>query len=114
MFIQTYPEFHSAGVSASPGVCYFCGTHRRAEEEAVLSTGVAIHMEGMLELCRACVLEMASHFGAIAPEKAAQLRETNRRLGAQLRASLAVQDSQARQVEALTDQVEALRDALKK
>lgn len=113
MFVQTYPEFNGLGISATPGVCYLCRTHRRETEEAVLSTGVFIEQEGHLEVCQGCVMEMAGHFGAISPSRAEAMRKTNRSLGMQFKAELSLNDSLRKQIEALTDQAEALRDALK-
>lgn len=113
MFVQTYPEFNGLGISATPGVCYFCRTHRRAAESAILSAGVVIDHEGQIELCQGCVLEMAGHFGAIAPDKAQELRERNRAYGMQLKAAQGVIDAQEAQIEALKDQVEALRPVKK-
>ncbi len=112
--MQTYREFSGLGVAATPGVCYLCNTPRQPSAEVVVNTGRFIEGEGVLEVCRACVLEMAGFFGVAAPDKAANLRQQNRTLGAHLRASLNAQHAQSVHIVALQDQLEVLLDEQKK
>ncbi len=80
--------------SAVPGACYRCG----ADRKPVIDTGVSIDMEGGLYLCHACVAEAASLLGMIHGDKAEELRQNNRKLGAK--------------VKTLTETNEILRNAL--
>ncbi len=108
MFIQLIPEFSEVGVSATPGVCYMCRTDRQPKAEGVASTGHFIEAEGLMELCKACVLELAALFGVCEPENAERLRSTNRRLGMQLKASLTTQEAQSKLLAAQASQIDDL------
>lgn len=107
MFIQLMPEFGQLN-SASSGVCYICNVDRQPKAEGVVSTGHFIEAEGLLELCKACVLEMAALFGVVEGDRALRLGDTNRRLGMQLKASLATQDAQGKTITALAEQLSDL------
>lgn len=110
--MQLIPGFGGVGSSASPGLCYRCRSHVQ-HDAPVVSTGIWVEMEGLVEFCRQCVVEMASLYGLIAPDKAEALRKSNRSLGQQLKAQYGVQASLDKQVSALNDQIEALKDTIK-
>jgi len=79
VFIQVVPDF--GPTSATPGLCYFCRSPRQQGDKGVLSTGVAVDMEGMVELCQKCVEEMGAAFGCLNVEKSDELRKKNREYG---------------------------------
>lgn len=64
MFMQVLPEFTSDTTSASPGTCYLCHGAKQPGDIGVLSLGVSIHMEGVVEVCQAHAQEIGSHFPA--------------------------------------------------
>lgn len=75
-------------VSAPPGgVCYRCYASLRTLNdgrlERVVDMGVWVEMEGKILLCETCCGEIAVALGYIAPEKADELRKTNRALGSE-------------------------------
>jgi len=85
VFIQVVPDF--GPTSATPGLCYFCRSPRQPGDKGVLSTGIAVDMEGMVELCQKCVEEMAHVFGCLTVEKSDELRKKNREYGRQAQAA---------------------------
>lgn len=78
--MQLIPEFNGP-ISASHGLCYLCHLPRRAGDEGVVDTGINIHMEGGLEICKPCIVEMAAMFGCLTPEKSKDLLKANREYG---------------------------------
>jgi hypothetical protein len=78
--LQIVPAIPADAIGA---VCYFHGSEPIGE--GVLDTGIFIDFEGRIAICRACVLEAASLYGAASPEKADELRAKNRLLGGEVR-----------------------------
>ena len=113
MFIQLYGDFSVLGISASPNLCLLCNCPKGDAHEGVVSTGKSIDHEGALELCKNCVLEMASLFGAVTADKVDPLRTRNRQLGMQIAALLKGRDGLDAQIASLRDEVEVLRETLK-
>lgn len=74
--------------SASPGLCYFCRCIRREGEPGVIQTDTAIDMEGLVEICVACVTEMGALFGMLTAERSEKLVKANREYGRQAKAAL--------------------------
>lgn len=81
MFIQLISDFTVNGASATPGLCYFCRSTKRDGDEGVISTGVHVDTEGLIEVCQPCWAEGASTFGMRTAEQTKNLRENNRQQG---------------------------------
>lgn len=64
MFMQILPEFTGTDVSASPGTCYLCHSAKQPGDIGVLSLGLSIAFEGVVEICQAHAQEIGSHFPA--------------------------------------------------
>lgn len=97
---QLVPDFGDVGHSASPGLCYICGSDQQEADPGVVSTGKWIEAEGIMEICAACLIEASALVGCVGPVKAAEvaerldaLRLSNRSLGRQVKALLAENDS---------------------
>lgn len=87
--MQLIPDFTLDG-SASAALCFRCRCPKKDGDAGVLSTGMVgevwrdgfgVPGEDRIELCRACVEEMASIFGMVSVEKAEGLRRNNRQFG---------------------------------
>lgn len=79
--MQLIPEFNGPELSASGGVCYFCGSGRQPSDKGIVLTDINIHMEGIIEVCRNCVVQMSALYGCLSPEAADDLRARNREFG---------------------------------
>lgn len=112
--MQLIGDFNGIGVSATPSLCFVCGAPKGDGDPGVCSVGRSIDWEGAVELCKNCVMEMAGLFGAVAPDKAEALRTRNRQLGMQVQALLKGRDAVDVQLQALRDEVEVLRETLRK
>lgn len=82
-------------------VCHWHGAEPR-QGDRVLDTHIFIEWEGRIAICESCIREAGAAFGMLTPEKADELRQSNRALGAKLRAATV-------RLDAVNDLVDAAR-----
>lgn len=74
--------------SASPGVCYFCGSGQQPYQDErfpayapALDLATAVEFEGFLYACANCVIEWAHLYGMMDTAKVNEIKANNRTLG---------------------------------
>lgn len=99
--MKLHPEF--LGIrSASPGVCWLCRRSKNATD-AVIDLQRDIDMEGAVQLCETCAVEMGHLVGMITP--------TDRRNRDDLRSELAKETERADLAEEALDRLSSVYDA---
>lgn len=81
-------EVPGAPISASPGVCYFCGSSQRQYQderfpayEPFIDLATSIDFEGFVYMCSTCLIEIGGLIGMVPQTDVAELKRTNRTLG---------------------------------
>lgn len=84
MLLREIPNFTPENQSPDGAVCSFCGhsprQYRDGSRERVFSTGLHIHMEGVIEVCETCLTQGGTAVGMVQSDVADALKADVSRL----------------------------------